>query len=193
MKTKFPKVNFHQSQAFDWKNENYNTHELTLIFLQLQHSLKSNKKNSMYYESKIGEILALIIDNHKNGNQKQRQEEKALLSDDIKYLQLVKKELDINFLNPPTMEKLCSISNMGATKLKKSFKINFGTTIYNYLRNVRMKKAIFLLSENELNIYNIAQSVGYKSSSKFSKTFKKIYGMTPSEYRNSLKFNTLPK
>lgn len=51
-----------------------------------------------------------------------------------------------------------------------------------YVTNIRIQKSKELLRAGELNISEIADSVGYSDLSYFSKVFKKVTGKTPSEY-----------
>lgn len=52
-----------------------------------------------------------------------------------------------------------------------------------YLTLCRIKKAITLLSDEHMKVYEIAEACGYKDIHYFSSVFKKIIGMTPTEYR----------
>ena len=49
-----------------------------------------------------------------------------------------------------------------------------------------MSKALELLYDDELPIVEIAKSVGYYNNGYFQKTFKKTYGVTPSQMRKNL-------
>ncbi|MDO5608118.1 MAG: substrate-binding domain-containing protein [Capnocytophaga sp.] len=51
-----------------------------------------------------------------------------------------------------------------------------------YIRNFRLGKATFLLKENKWNISEIAYKTGFSSPAYFSKCFKSVFGMTPTEY-----------
>jgi AraC-like DNA-binding protein len=52
----------------------------------------------------------------------------------------------------------------------------------NYIRNYRLKHAAWLLLNKNMTIAEIAYAVGFSSQAYFSNTFKKHYGMTPTEY-----------
>ncbi len=54
-----------------------------------------------------------------------------------------------------------------------------------YLRDLRLKKAVLLLQDPTLSIKEIAAAVGYKYVSDFDHHFKSTYGMRPGEYRRS--------
>jgi AraC-like DNA-binding protein len=51
-----------------------------------------------------------------------------------------------------------------------------------FIRNIRMKQASYLLASKNMNISEVAYSVGYSSLSHFSYSFKSIFGLSPSEY-----------
>lgn len=64
------------------------------------------------------------------------------------------------------------------------FKIYTGETFVNYLKKLRVEKAIELLLNNPNHkIYEVANMVGYKDAKQFTKTFRKITGISPIEYK----------
>jgi two-component system response regulator YesN len=63
------------------------------------------------------------------------------------------------------------------------FKKNTGITINDCITQVRMKKAMELIKQSDIKLYDIAGMVGYSDSSYFTKIFKKQVGITPSEFR----------
>lgn len=65
----------------------------------------------------------------------------------------------------------------------KFFKHNFDKNFIVYLSELRIEKAKKLLSDVTVNIKEIGKKVGYRDSSYFTKVFKRITGVTPSEYR----------
>lgn len=67
-----------------------------------------------------------------------------------------------------------------------AFKKETGKNFLEYLHEIRSRKAKELLASTEIPIAEIGEKIGYLSSNTFIKTFKKINGMTPGEYRNNL-------
>lgn len=63
------------------------------------------------------------------------------------------------------------------------FKQNFDKNFIVYLSELRIERAKELLADVTVNIKDIGQKVGYRDSSYFTKVFKRIVGVTPSEYR----------
>ena len=74
---------------------------------------------------------------------------------------------------------------MPSASLRKVFKAVYGAPVYQYVKRYKMKAAAeLLISENNLNIAEIAQRLGYDNASKFSSAFRDIMGVTPQHYRN---------
>ncbi|QNK54908.1 response regulator [Paenibacillus sp. PAMC21692] len=69
--------------------------------------------------------------------------------------------------------------------LSKLFKKETEMNFLEYLTDVRMTKAAELLVDLNLKIYQISFMTGYQDPVHFSKLFKKKFGCTPQEYRNS--------
>jgi AraC-like DNA-binding protein len=82
---------------------------------------------------------------------------------------------------------LASQSAINEFKLKKGFKQLFGKTVFSFLQEYRLNEAKKILTENEININEVCDIVGYKSVSHFSKIFKDYYGVNPIEIRKNQK------
>ena len=67
--------------------------------------------------------------------------------------------------------------------LSRLLKHHLGKTFVDALTDFRVEKAKQLISSSDLNIYAVANAVGYSDTHYFSTIFKKATGMTPSEYR----------
>ena len=69
--------------------------------------------------------------------------------------------------------------------LSHTFKKETDATLLNYLTRYRIHKAMALLKDCRIRVYEVAQMVGYRDIAYFSATFKKIVGMSPSEYQDT--------
>lgn len=69
--------------------------------------------------------------------------------------------------------------------LSHTFKKETDYTLLNYLTRYRIHKAMELLRDCRLKVYEVAERVGYKDITYFSATFKKLVGMSPSEYQDT--------
>jgi AraC-like DNA-binding protein len=92
--------------------------------------------------------------------------------------------------NPPSLHNLALMVGTNECKLKNGFKALFGTTVFRYLFDFRMKLACQYMLDTGLSIQDIALAVGYEHQSHFSTAFKRMYGISPQEYRNRIKMLT---
>ena len=67
--------------------------------------------------------------------------------------------------------------------LKRRFKAATGATLIEYLQNLRIEEAKRLLEQGELPIDEVSAAVGYLDISFFRRLFKRLTGLTPSQYR----------
>ena len=97
--------------------------------------------------------------------------------DSLKYA----KEIILSRLDsPPTLMELSRLVQLNDFKLKREFKRFYGRTVYGYIREQRLEKALSLLELGKCNVSEAAFTVGYSNVSHFSEAFKKKYGILPS-------------
>lgn len=82
------------------------------------------------------------------------------------------------------LEKMAQSVNLSATHFCYLFKSVTGTPPAKYLKSLRMRHAATLLTSTFLSVKEIVFRAGFSDESHFVRDFKKIYGVTPSEYRN---------
>lgn len=67
--------------------------------------------------------------------------------------------------------------------LSREFPKYFHSSLSEYLRRTRIKEATGLLADKSLSLTEIAHQCGFSDQSHFTRLFKKMYNLTPSEYR----------
>lgn len=75
--------------------------------------------------------------------------------------------------------------NISEGYLSHTFKKETDYTLLNYLTRYRIHKALELLKDCRVKVYEVAEQVGYRDIAYFSATFKKYAGISPSEYQLS--------
>ncbi|MDN4608162.1 helix-turn-helix transcriptional regulator [Sporosarcina highlanderae] len=106
-------------------------------------------------------------------------EEKLRVSDQIKdYI----KE---NYVNQVPLDKVAQHVGHSKNYICKTFKENTGMTINLYLNKVRIDQAAQLLINTNLEVAEISSNVGYNNVYHFIKTFKKIVGTSPGNFRKN--------
>lgn len=89
-------------------------------------------------------------------------------------------------------ENLPRIIGHNYSSLSKLFSLIEGITIEKYLILQKIEKAKELLFYNELNISEIAHQLNYSSSQHFSRQFKSVSGLTPSEFSKNKNIGRSP-
>ena len=65
------------------------------------------------------------------------------------------------------------------------FKSMSGETLKQYIINRKIEEANFLLTDTNLTIMEISYILGYSDNHNFMRSYKKVTGMSPTEYRNA--------
>ncbi len=86
-----------------------------------------------------------------------------------------------------TIEVLASDFNISEASMNQIVKSNLGCSFSKYLENIRIQKACEFLIKKEIPIKEIAEFVGYSSDNSFRRAFKRLMGITPSEYAETVK------
>jgi AraC-like DNA-binding protein len=84
---------------------------------------------------------------------------------------------------PPSLSELANAVGMSVSKLKMLFPKICGMPPYEYLRKMRMHRAMELLHQDGMNVTEAAMAVGYSSISYFAKAFHREYAIYPSQVR----------
>jgi YesN/AraC family two-component response regulator len=101
-----------------------------------------------------------------------------------KIITKVKQFLEENY-STATLEDAAQLVHLNPFYLSKFFKEKTGENYSDYLLKVRMNKAAELLNNIALKTYEVSEMVGYSNPKNFTRSFKKYFGKTPKEYRNS--------
>jgi len=93
------------------------------------------------------------------------------------------KYINENYMNKITLKTVAEELHTNHSYLSTLFKKEVGIGFIDYLNDIRIKRSQDLLVSTNLSLVEIAMRSGFDSQSYFTKTFKKKYDITPSEYR----------
>ena len=85
------------------------------------------------------------------------------------------------------LDSLCFLFNTNKTSLCQSFKSEYGVTVLNYINQLKIKEAKYLLRNSQLSVTEISEKLGFNGIHYFCRLFKKRTGLSPNEYKNSIK------
>ena len=124
-----------------------------------------------------GEIIKNIT---KISNITKQRSDSELVKNIIKFL-------EDNLYSNITFSDVCKFSRQSSTSLKNLFKVVMGLGVMEYYRKLKIEEVKKIIREKPMNFTEIAEKLGYTSVHYFSRHFKQVTGMTPTEYANSVK------
>lgn len=95
--------------------------------------------------------------------------------------------MNLEYQNPRSLDEYAELCNMSKYHFLRIFQEITGSTPIEYRNSIRINRAKALLEDTSLPIQEIYTMVGYSSSSYFCDAFKKVFGMSPKQYREQLK------
>lgn len=103
---------------------------------------------------------------------------------DEKFIAKLETVLEKAIVNPEfNAETFAEEMHMSRMQLHRKLKSLFGVSATEFIRNERLKTAADLLKNNKFSISEIAYNVGFNDVGYFSKCFKEIYHLSPSDYQ----------
>jgi AraC-like DNA-binding protein len=98
----------------------------------------------------------------------------------------IKEYITVNHANRDlSLQHLSDEFGLSPRYVSKLFKETFGEKFVDYLTSIRIDQAKLLLLNSAYSIQDIADQVGYSNAISFIRTFKRIVGQTPGEFRKS--------
>ena len=94
-----------------------------------------------------------------------------------------------NISNKLTIKDITDTLKISKTGISTLFKENMGDSIISYFNKMKIDTAKVMIREKKYNMSQIANYLGYDSIHIFSRSFKRITGMTPTEYKKSVKID----
>lgn len=166
--------------AFRCIDETADFPEMEALLAQARHYNSTGLPADLFYDAKASEALSLVFDRHRHLN---KAAPVSLSPADAELLRSVSDYIRDHCADELPLELLSQIACMGTTKLKKTFKSMFGSTISDYIAAVRLNQAQRLLDSTDLSVGQIAQAVGYTNAGRFSAMFRTSMGVLPTQYR----------
>lgn len=105
---------------------------------------------------------------------------------DIKHVDVMFKIIDYikeHYHEKISLDSICEYVFLSKSYLSKIFKEEIGCNFTVYINKIRCEKSKAFLLDNKLSIVDIASLVGFEDQSYFTKTFKKIVGVSPGKFR----------
>lgn len=129
-------------------------------------------------------LISIIRNNYEVDNADKESYSKKVLSIEIDN---INKYINDNIDSIIDLDNVSKVTGMSIRKIQYCIKQKYDMTFCNYVRDIRIERAKKLLRDSEDSITQIAEKTGYSSIHYFSSQFKKVTGVTPTEYAKSIK------
>lgn len=101
----------------------------------------------------------------------------------VQYIESSINYMEKNIDKPVSLEELSSFNNLSKSQLTEVFKEKTGYSPIDFFIRLKIQKACSQLDLSDLTVAEVSSNVGYSDQYYFSRIFKKIMGMSPSDYR----------
>ena len=155
------------------------TPTMQLLVNDVRNCQSAGPLRNLFIQSKTLELLGHQISQFRDSDSVHED----IKPDEAEKLYHLRAYLDAHFLDELSLTQLSRICILNEFKLKKGFKLLFGTTIFHYLREKRMEYARKLLLDCSLSVEEVAHKLGYEHAHHFSTAFKKFYKTCPSSFK----------
>jgi AraC-like DNA-binding protein len=91
--------------------------------------------------------------------------------------------VDSRYAEPLDLDALARAAHVSPRHFSRCFRRTFGETPHQYLLTRRMERASALLRNTDHSVLDICLEVGLQSVGSFTSSFKRTYGVTPTDYR----------
>ena len=91
--------------------------------------------------------------------------------------------IDRAYAEPLDIPALARVACVSKAHFIRTFRATFAETPHRYLQRRRVERAMFLLRETERPITDVCLDVGFASLGTFSRTFRDVVGVNPTDYR----------
>lgn len=109
------------------------------------------------------------------------------LDEDKLLLRAVTRTINQNLGELPSLADLARRVGTHDKRLSRLFREHMGTTVFGYVRELRLRKSQELLGDSDMSMQDIAGWVGYTSACNFTTAFRQKTGITPSQFRQQAK------
>ena len=154
-----------------------------VVLVVRQRRLIALQKRRLSEETKTLEELKLHYEHQQQdstGNDaasELSEQDKQFLS---KTMTIIDNQIESNSVN---VDDIASALAMSTSQFRRRLSAITGETPQNYITNIRMQKARYLLDNTpDMTILDVAKCCGYDGQSSFTRAFKRFFGVTPSDY-----------
>lgn len=151
------------------------TYEMMRIIHALFNNPLSGQLKKIYTEAKVLELLATQL---KQLSEIPVKNKRSAADRDL--FMAIHEYLQQHFAEDLSLASIARQFGINEFKLKKGYRENFNSTVFDHIVELRMKKAYELLQDGDCLVHEVSRNIGYRSANHFTTAFKKRFGKSPS-------------
>lgn len=168
-----------------------NTHCLLAPAAVLNRDLLWRHLQSAANPLAIEEISVLMLSTsvqaaYKDGRRKDRAKHSFTMSRRRQQVEIVKEVISLYPMQEWTLADLARLANISPFHLARVFREEVGVPVYRYLIRTRLGKALEAMRAADVDLTDIALETGFANHSHFTSSFRSLFGITPSQFRNGI-------
>ena len=154
------------------------TPKMHLVIQEIINCSWVNEYRQLFLDSKVLELLLLQMHqiNTFSFSTLNRKTSSTIIDKMHDVKDIILEKID----NTMSLSDLAREVNTNKATLKKEFKNVFGTTVFGYIKGLKMEEAKKMLLEQNLSVSEVSDRIGYKNPQHFSTAFKRKFGVSPS-------------
>lgn len=145
------------------------------IFIQIYDEIIQNQESDLRILKNLFENFVIELARKTDPDKKNQSMPERLMR--------AKKYIEQNYRKKVKLEKLAALSALSVPQFCAEFKKNTGTSPIDMLIKTRIRHAVYLLSNINLSVGEVASMCGYSDPFQFSKIFRKHVGRSPRKFR----------
>ena len=148
--------------------------------------------DTVAFQSAILKLEQLLIDLLRSDNiVKKDKSEHTIAKNYVEssFVDSIKSYLKENIYKNISLQEICEQYNMSKSYICDLFRNETNRTIIDYYIDLKIDEAKYQIRKSDLNLTQVAEKLGYTSLHHFSHAFKSKVGMSPSEYKKSIKLS----
>lgn len=155
------------------------THQMELVIREIIDCKRTGFYKKMFLEAKVIELLLLQFEQFAVDITPP-----VIKKQEVEKLYAVKEFMQENMARGISMSDLAAKFATNEFMLKKGFKELFGMTVFGFWNDIKMLEAKRMLLDQDLNVNEVAEAVGYQNARHFSTAFKTRFGITPGKLKS---------
>ncbi|PKM93942.1 MAG: hypothetical protein CVU84_13615 [Firmicutes bacterium HGW-Firmicutes-1] len=180
---RYLKIFFDRSNKFCHKLDNNNlaTKKIQELFFEMEEEFLSKQPEfNLMVKVKLLNMLVLLLRHYNYVSDENTHEENKY---EIKIINKVTDYVDNYYYKDIKLQELADMVHMNPTYFSTFFRKYNGLTLTEYIVRKRISRAIEYLKGTDKTILEISGLCGFNNSANFNKMFKKVTGMTPTQFR----------